>query len=305
LRTELHDQVVGTEAFLGGPRAVRRPAPEPHPERAAAPGRRRWWLPAVLFAVTCLSTWYVGASWSDSGWTYAAGIMTILVFHELGHFLQARRYGVPASPPYFIPMPATPIGTMGAIIAMRSRIADSRALFDIAITGPLAGLAPTFVFGVAGLALSRVGGFVTEPAWIGGKPLLFRLLERLILGPALPGLEVAYHPLAVAAWTGLFITALNLIPIGQLDGGHILYTLLREKAHAVSIGLVALAAAAIFLDYRRYSPWILMLLILLLLGVRHPPTADDRVPLGRSRVVLGWLTLAFILVGFTPSPFPL
>jgi membrane-associated protease RseP (regulator of RpoE activity) len=298
-----YDPVIGTPAFLGGPRVLNRPPlfrdPAPPP-----PVRRRWLLPAALFAVTCLSTWHAGNTWTDDGWIYAAGIMTILACHELGHFLQARRYGVPASPPYFIPMPLSPIGTLGAVIAMRSRIADSRALFDVAVTGPVAGLVPTLVMLVVGLRRSEIGGFVTEPPWLAGKPLLFRWLESLVLGPDLPALEISYHPLAVAAWTGLFVTALNLIPIGQLDGGHVLYTLLRRKAHAVSAALVALAALAIAADFRAYGPWTLMLVLLVLMGVRHPPTAHD-VPLGRGRSVLGWLAIAFVLVGFTPSPFPL
>lgn len=300
---ERHDPVIGTPAFLGGPRAVGRPLPEPEPP-PLPPAWRRWLVPAALFAVTCLSTWHAGNTWTGDGWIYAAGIMTILACHELGHFLQARRYGVPASPPYFLPMPLSPIGTLGAVIAMRSRITDSRALFDVAVTGPLAGLVPTVVMLAVGLRLSEVRGFVTEPPWLAGKPLLFQWLESLFLATDLPALEISYHPLAVAAWTGLFVTALNLIPIGQLDGGHILYTLLRRKAHAVSAALVGLAALAIASDFRAYGPWTLMLVLLVLMGVRHPPTAHD-VPLGRGRTVLGWLALAFVLVGFTPSPFPL
>lgn len=299
-------EVVGTEAFLGS-RPIRIPvgAPEPPEEeiRSEPPSARRWLLPALLFVLTCLSTWRVGNLWSADGWLYAAGIMTILLFHELGHFLQARRYGVPASPPYFVPMPIPPLGTMGAIIAMRSRIADSKALFDIAITGPLAGLVPTLIFGAVGLRMSSLGGFVTEPPWLIGKPLLFAAVERIVIGSDLPGLKIEYHPLAVAAWTGLFITALNLLPIGQLDGGHILYTMLKKKAHVVSTALVVIVALAMVLDWRAYGPWLLMLVLLILMGVRHPPTANDNVPLGRHRIVLGWLTLAFVIVGFTPSPF--
>lgn len=308
---ECGGEVVGTEAFLGAPRPVRPPVREPEPRRGPggetqappASDARRWLLPALLFALTCLSTWHVGNRWSPDGWLYAVGIMTILLFHELGHFLQARRYGVPASPPYFVPMPFPPLGTMGAIIAMRSRIADSKALFDIAITGPLAGLVPTLVFGAVGLRMSNLGGFVTEPPWLIGKPLLFAAVERIVIGSDLPGLKIEYHPLAVAAWTGLFITALNLIPIGQLDGGHILYTLLHKKAHVVSTALVVFVAMAMILDWRAYGPWMLMLILLVMMGVRHPPTANDDVPLGRRRIVLGWLTLAFVAVGFTPSPF--
>ena len=120
---------------------------------------------------------------------------------------------------------------------------------------------------------SELSAHQTEPPWLIGKPLVFQGLERLILGAALPGLKIAYHPIAVAAWTGLFITALNLIPIGQLDGGHVLYTLLKRKAHIVSAALVGLATLAIITNMRAYGPWILMLVILVLVGIRHPPTA--------------------------------
>lgn len=302
-------RVVGTEAFLGGAGI---PLPKPQSRLEPPPDApvslvRRWALPAVLFVLTCLTTRQVGDTWSQSGWLYAFGIMTILLFHELGHFLQARRYGVPASPPHFIPMPwpLSPLGTMGAVIGMHSRIPSSRALYDIAITGPLAGLVPTLIFGVVGIQHSTHGGFVTRPPWLSGKPILFTALESLLLGSDLPGLAISYHPLAVAAWTGLFITALNLIPIGQLDGGHILYTLVRKKAHTVSIGLVVLAALAICWNFSVYWPWCLMLGLLVLMGVRHPPTENDKAPLGTGRIVLGWITLMFVLVGFTPSPFPM
>jgi len=236
------------------------------------------------------------------GAAFAASLLLILTAHELGHFLQARRYRVPASPPYFIPMPFTPIGTMGAIIAMRSQIADRRSLFDIAISGPLAGLVPTVILCMIGLAKSRVvWGLHGEPPWLSGRPLLFHALELAILGPLQPGQQIEYHPIAVAAWTGLFVTALNLIPIGQLDGGHVLYALRLRQAHVLSFGLLAAATLAVLVG--GYWQWSLLVLILLVFGPRHPPTADDAVGLGRARTVLGWLALAFVVVGFTATPF--
>ncbi len=256
-------------------------------------------LPRLLFIATLLSTTLVG------GPIYALAVMTILTAHELGHYLQARRYGVPASLPYFIPMPLTPIGTMGAVILMQPRTADKRGLFDVAITGPLAGLLPAILASGVGLWLSTVRG-AEELAREGpllslGEPLFFRWLSWIILGPLEAGSEVVLHPLAYAGWVGFFITALNLLPIGQLDGGHILHCLIPRHAHLVSQVLIAGAVAAVVAG--GYWQWSLMIALLLLLRLRHPPTADDHVPLGRGRAVLGWLTLLFFFLGFTPTPF--
>jgi membrane-associated protease RseP (regulator of RpoE activity) len=268
------------------------------PEEApAAPLRpRRRWLPPVLYLLTCLSTYLVG------GPLFAVGVMTILTAHELGHYLQARRYRVPASLPYFIPMPLSPVGTMGAIIVMRSRVAHARALFDIAITGPLAGLVPALAFTLIGLPRSTVQSLPEAGTYlVFGEPLLFRLLAHLTFGPLPEGHDIFLHPLAYAGWVGIFITALNLIPIGQLDGGHILYALLRRRAHRVA--LVLLLAAAVGILAFGYWGWSLLFVLLLVFGPFHPPTADDTVELGAGRVLLGWLTLLFLVVGFTPEPF--
>ena len=227
--------------------------------------------------------------------------MTILLCHEMGHFIQAWRYGVYASLPYFIPMPFSPIGTLGAVIAMEPRMGHRRALFDIGITGPLAGLVPTLIFLVVGLRYSDIR-VPAEGSMLFGDPWLFHFLAERILRPMSPGEEVFTHPMAFAGWVGLLITSLNLIPIGQLDGGHILYALLRRKAHKVATFLLLMATVLVVLNLRALSPWLLMLFLLFMMGPIHPPTADDEEPLGAFRTVLGWLTLAFIVVGFTPTP---
>ena len=278
------------------------PADEPRPEDPTAP---RWRLPLLLFVATCLSTFLVGTLGSGiaGGLAYAVSVMTILTAHELGHYAQARRYGVPASLPFFIPMPLTPFGTMGAIIAMRSRTADARALFDLAITGPLAGLVPAIALSTIGLKLSTVQPLekTAEQSYLTlGEPLIFKLLSFLTLGPLPEDSTVLLHPIAFAGWVGIFITALNLLPIGQLDGGHILHTLLPRRAYAVSVIVLAAATAAVVVGQLWH--WSLLIVILLFLGVRHPPTANGSSPLGRRRKVLGWLTLLFIFVGFTPTP---
>lgn len=281
---------------------------------------RRWWaLPLILFLATWASTLARGglfralevgsehgigaglAAGLVEGMKFAVPLMTILICHEMGHFLQARRYGVYASFPFFIPMPISPLGTLGAVIAMEPRIGDRKALFDIGITGPLAGLVPTLVFCVVGLHWSEYK-VPPEGSLLFGDPLLFQWLTEVVLGPRPPGQDVFVHPMAFAAWAGLLVTSLNLIPIGQLDGGHILYALLGKKAHPVAIGLLLSAVLVVVFNLAVYGPWLLVIVLLIVLGPRHPPTQNDHVGLGPVRVLLGWLTLAFIVIGFTPQP---
>ncbi len=291
------------------------------------PTRRRRLLPLLLFLATCLSTFFVGSQFFDhsrlimnplpgavprieievasmllGGLQYSFGIMAILVAHEMGHFLQARRYGVPASWPWFIPIPFLPFGTMGAVIVQAAGRADRKQMFDIGITGPLAGLVLTIPFIILGLhdseikTLADFGGGMS----FGNPPLLQWLAEWHFGRPLLPTEDVVLTPFLHAGWVGIFVTALNLMPIGQLDGGHILYGLIGRKAHRVA---VILLWTAIFwmLSTGNWSYWPIVFL-LIVTGVRHPPTRDDSVPLGGLRVVLGWVTLLFVLIGFTPNP---
>jgi membrane-associated protease RseP (regulator of RpoE activity) len=274
--------------------------------------QRRVRLPVLLFVATCLSTLLAGTgmgdprlgwyAWLVTGLWYAVPVMTILLCHEMGHFIQAHRYGVYASLPYFIPMPYPPlIGTLGAVIVMEPRMGHRKALFDIGISGPLAGLVPTFVFLIVGLHFSTIEkvqrGFMEF-----GEPLIFRFLKPLVLEPIPRGYDVILHPMAFAGWVGLLITSLNLMPIGQLDGGHVLYALLRKKANRIASLLLLSAIVLVVVNFETYGSWTLMLVLLLMMGPVHPPTADDSEPLGAVRIVLGWLALAFIVVGFTPTP---
>jgi membrane-associated protease RseP (regulator of RpoE activity) len=264
--------------------------------RALISVRRRVLLPALLFAATCVTT-YLAA-----GPAFAVAVMLILTTHELGHFFQALRYRVPASLPYFIPMPYSPFGTMGAVIGLQAHSGNRKALFDIGISGPLAGLVPAVACSIVGLYLSPVVQLVGhDNLMMLGEPLFFRFLKFLIFGPLDDAHDVLLHPLGYAGWVGIFITGLNLIPIGQLDGGHVLYALLLRRAHRVAslVLLAAVVCVAVF----GYWGWSLMLALLFVMGPKHPPTADDCVPIGTGRTVLGWLTLAFVVVGFTPQPF--
>jgi len=257
---------------------------------------RRTLLPLILFAATCWSTWVAG------GWAFSAAVMIILLAHEFGHFFQAHRYRVPASFPYFIPMPASPIGTMGAVIVMQPGIGNRRSLFDIAITGPLAGMVPALLFSVLGLQWSEVVAPTDGPIGIElGEPVLFKILAYLTFGPLPEGYEIRLNSIAYAGWVGIFITALNLMPIGQLDGGHILYTLLLKRARAVALAVLGGAMFAVVLW--GFWGWSVMILLLLLMGPVHPPTADDGVPLGKWRIGLGWASLLFVPLGFVPVPF--
>lgn len=283
--------VIGPPEQPWGEPIVLRVEPPPPPP---PPARRRWMVPLALFLATCASTWIAG------DWVYALGVMTILTAHELGHYFQSVRYRIPASLPYFLPMPFSPLGTLGAIISMQARIAHARALFDVAITGPLAGLVPTMIFSIIGLKLSTVVPTAGQAGVQLGEPLLFKLLSHLTLGPLPDDQTVLLHPLAFAGWVGLLVTSLNLVPIGQLDGGHILYALIGRRAHKVALALLGGAVVAVVVG--GYWSWVLMILLLMLIGPLHPPTADDDMPLGRTRQILGWATLLFLIVGFTPTP---
>lgn len=242
---------------------------------------------------------------SLNGLMYAAGIMLILGAHEMGHYLQAVRYRVPASLPMFIPMPITPFGTMGAVIVQEPGAADRKAMFDIAISGPLAGLVVALPLNWWAIQHSQIA-----PIAPGGEgwtnPLIVEWMIGMIHHPLKPGEDIVLTPLVFAGWVGIFITGLNLIPIGQLDGGHILYCLVGRRAHRIARGLFLGAVAVVLFNLWRgqqeYASWTLMLVLIWLMGTRHPPTANDRVPLGAFRILLGWLTLAFILVGFVPTP---
>ena len=241
-----------------------------------------------------------------NGLIYSSCVMAILTAHEFGHYLQSRRYRVSASLPYFIPFPVSPFGTMGAVIVQQSGVADRKSMFDIAITGPLAGLVvalPVAYFGIRNSHVEVIGG----PVAVYGNPLLLKWMYQAVHGTIPVGYEVPLNPMLFAGWVGIFITALNLVPIGQLDGGHILYCLIGRKAHYVARALFVFAASVVvvnvfFLNNEAYIAWWLMLFLIWIFGTRHPPTANDRIPLGRVRVALGWLALMFVFIGFTPTP---
>lgn len=238
------------------------------------------------------------------GLVFAACVMSILLAHEMGHFLQARRHGVPATLPFFIPFPINPFGTLGAVILQDGGRANRKQLFDIAVSGPLAGLVialPVLWYGVSTSELGSVQPPRPGQPWIWyGDPLLIRWIVEAVHGPYGFGQDIGLNAPLFAGWVGIFITGLNLLPLGQLDGGHILYALIGRAAHYVAY--TVMAGALCWMVYQQRFDYALMVLLLLVFGLKHPPTADDRVPLGWPRYLLGTATLAFIIVGFTPTP---
>ena len=240
----------------------------------------------------------------SSGMQYSAALMLILTCHEFGHYFQMRRYRISGSLPYFIPMPFGPIGTLGAVIAMDGRIPNRRALFDIGVSGPLAGLVPTMFCLYYGIKWSHVGPISGggSAALEFGEPLLFQWYSWWIYGP-LPGdMTLFMHPVAKAAWVGLLLTSLNLMPFSQLDGGHVFYALLGPRAERYSWGLFSAIILLVAFNWSTLWHWTLILILLGYIGVSHPPTADDRIPLTSFRRLLGCCTLGFIILGFTPVP---
>jgi membrane-associated protease RseP (regulator of RpoE activity) len=287
--------------------------------------RQRYWLHALLFLLTLVSTTVVGAGLAESfaanrpssfdgdlygyvrmwhepafllqGLPFSLTLLAILMAHEMGHYLTARYYRVDVSLPYFLPAP-TLIGTMGAFIRIRSAIYSKRALFDIGIAGPLAGFVVLLAPLAVGLSLSRVApGVVHHSDLIFGSPLLLRLFEWVQF-PGVPAGDIYLHPVARAAWVGLLATALNLLPIGQLDGGHILYAFAGEKTRWLSRLFVALLVPMGF--YFAYS-WLMWAVLLFFFGMRHPVIYDPY-PIGRTRTWLGVAALVVLILSFTLSP---
>ena len=233
-----------------------------------------------------------------SGVPFAATLLGILLAHELGHFFACRYYRIQATYPFFIPAP-TLIGTMGAFIRIRSPIADRRALFDMAFAGPLVG----FLIAVPALAIatatSKTVTSIDSSSFIFGRPLVQRLLEAW-LRPGISSAHILLHPVGRAAWVGLFATALNLLPAGQLDGGHILYCVTTGWHRRISLAVaILLVPLGIFF----WTGWMIWAVLLFAISFRHPPLMNPWQPLDRPRRFLAALALAIFLLCFMPAPF--
>jgi len=309
--------------------------PDGESRPAAAPGRRpssfflkdRPWLNIVLFVLTVFSLFFVGISWSASykyaeefgrnpnfetgpgvfrdpqvlglSLIYALVLIVILLGHEMGHYLTCRRYGLSATLPFFIPAP-TLIGTMGAFIRIRSPISGKKQLFDIGAAGPLMSFILSLPALAVGVALSKVvPALPRESSILFGEPLLLKIFGAIFLPPAGPHHDIVLHPVAFAGWVGLLVTALNLFPLGQLDGGHVAYAVFGGKSRVV--GRLFLAVFVV-LGIFYWAGWFIWALLILLLGMKHPPTWDEAAPIGSKRRILGGILVVIFILSFIPDP---
>jgi len=305
----------------------------------APPPKEKWWLHTLLFVVSFATVWMGGAllagaeltsaiplvpylarvitvvpEWSELGagvgLDFALALMGMLLAHELGHYVLAKRYSISVSPPYFLPAPFWffPVGTFGAFIRLRSPVVDRRQLMDVGAAGPWAGFAVAIVALVVGLQRSEVlaePGVTAQLIMIGdqrlylGDSLVIAWARQWLVGEG----TVVLHPIALAGWFGVLVTMLNLLPLGQLDGGHVVYALLRE--HQRSVALFCWIVLLIMGFQFFYGWWVWAGLVLLMGGGRigHPTVMDRYRRLPKGRRALGWATLALLVVTFTPSPF--
>jgi Zn-dependent protease len=311
-------------------------------ERRVRPARReRWWLHALLLLGTLFSTALAGATLAGrdplglvegpvlgvtvplptgldphalaSGLLFALPMLGVLLAHELGHYAAARRHGLDVSPPFFIPAPhlISLIGTFGAFIRLRSPMLHRRMLMEVGAAGPLAGFVLALPVAAVGLAMSRAAGPL--PAFPGAPSLvvlegfglrmgdsLLWLVLRALFAPG--GGPLILHPVAVAGWVGLFFTAMNLLPVAQLDGGHILYALLGERWQR---GVALLFFVFLVLAGWLWPGWWLWAVLVLAVGrgrVTHPPVLDPRLPLTRAQGAAGWACVALFILAFVPIP---
>jgi membrane-associated protease RseP (regulator of RpoE activity) len=283
------------------------------------PPRRRG-LPLMLFVATCLSTFWVGAAnwrpqfttpedaWRvvqtnwQQGLTYMGAVLAILLTHEMGHFLQTVRYQIPASYPLCIPVPFTLIGTMGAVISMDGTRANRKQIFDIGIAGPLAGLAvaaPILYLGVRQLDLSVPSDAHDIQLY---NPVIVRwMIEWMHPQWADQARWVGVsqlNPYFMAGWVGMLITGLNMLPVSQLDGGHAIYALFGRDAYKIARAFIIVAIIYVVLYLEQASIWAPMLILVIVLGIHHPPTADDSVELDDFRWVLGVASMSIPVLCF-------
>jgi len=301
---------------------------EPFDASFGIPVRRRkfqsrLWLHLLLLVLTIGSTTLIGAlhyasfleefsprrvpfDWAlvTKGFWYSGTLLGILGAHEMGHYLLCRYYNVDASLPYFIPAPILLTGTLGAVIRIREAFPTRRVLFDIGVAGPIAGFVVLVPALFIGMTMSNVVPAPTDGQLIFlGEPLLFKLASHAIIGPVRDGYTINIHPMVFAAWFGMLATALNLLPFGQLDGGHITYATLGRWS--VPISLVTVGSAVVMTAFVSGS-WFVMALVmvamLFMLGPRHPRVLDEHEPLGTERYAIAVFALIMLILCFTPVP---
>jgi membrane-associated protease RseP (regulator of RpoE activity) len=282
---------------------------------AGLPSPWRGSLPNIVsFLATVASVYFVGAGGDlgrMGGVLLVVGLMSILMSHEMGHYIACRIYGVNATLPFFIPAPWAPIGpgfawmplsligTFGAVIRIKAPFPDRKVLFDVGIAGPLAGFVVACTVAVVAVhqaTLIPLGDVPERDLF--GSPLVFQLIGYAFGREVPDGMVPVFGPLGLAAWFGFLVTALNLMPVGQLDGGHVIYALFRHRSFVIS--RLAQAAGLVLLWF---SPlWLVWMVVMTVVGRRHPPTLADHRPVGRARVVIGIVGLVVFALCFTPRP---
>lgn len=277
--------------------------------------RTNWARHIGLFVLTAVSAtatfnrWFGSLDWFPdtlAGWVpgmqYAFWLLVILGCHEAGHYVAAKRHRVPATLPFFIPFPLPPLGTMGAVIGMSPYIPNRRALFDIAVAGPLAGLAaavPVCYWSMLSTTRQLIPN-QPGPTWQMADPYLLQIIEYLALGPRPEGYDIVLNPMGYAAWVGMLVTAFNLIPISQLDGGHVSHAVLGRHSRWLSF---AVFAALVVVTVANGWQYILLIVIVWYIGLVHSPTLDDAIPIGRTRMVIGVGMIFVFLLCATLQPF--
>ena len=315
--TQAFDWLSDQFAPLGFTPVLRKDADGEHDVVVAMSGQfagasQRIGVAAVLFALTVLSVIYVGAQLSADvyatglnlldGIPYAVSLLAILMAHEMGHYVVGRRLRAPLSLPYFLPLPVPPLGTLGAVITMSGPVRNRRHLLAIAAAGPLAGLVVAIPVLLIGLSMSEVQPLPTTGQFMAeGNSLLYLALKFITFGQLLPshGLDVVVSPIAFAGWAGILITGLNLIPAGQLDGGHIVYALVgaRYARYVLYAVLAALAVLAIF-----WQGWLLWMVLIFLFGRTRLAPLDEITELTTAQKIFAAAMLVLFFLVFTPVP---
>ena len=308
----------GLETPASQPEALE---PVYHPPIRRRRFRNRWWLHIVLFVFTVLTTTFLGIDHylsfaTDFGtrivrvdrtillqaFGYSAAILGILGAHEMGHYLACRYYDVDATLPFFLPFPSLS-GTLGAVIKIREPFPTRTALFDIGVAGPIAGFVMLLPLLFIGMSLSNVLKVPTDmTGWTLGEPLLFKLATWITFGRIADGYSVNMHPMVFAAWFGMLATAWNLLPFGQLDGGHLTYAVLGDSSKHFSIATVLFAIVMTFISISWLVMTLMMVAMLFFLGPRHPSVIYEYEPLGPGRRALAVFALVMLVLCFTPVP---
>ncbi len=288
----------------------------------------------ALFVTTLITTFlagYLQGGTIVSGLSFSASLVFILGSHEMGHYYYGRKYGILITPPYFIPVPPPFIaGTMGAFIRIKSQITSKRALFDIGVAGPIFGIIaaiPVLIIGIKMSQIVPVQDIGDAEVIRLGDSLIFSFFVNMIHGTIEEGYDIFLHPAAFAGWIGLFVTALNLIPSGQLDGGHLVYSLFNKKIHSavsqISILIIIILGVGTeplfklmlsagfnlnipdYLLFQGWLGWMIWAFLLVLMGTKHPPTIYEETDIGIKRKAIAIITLLIFVGSFMPVPFSL